>query len=349
MIATWCEPQHEHDQRTAESKRYLQTRDQGDGTTRGSFVLPTESLESYFTVLETLARATGLDDQRSAGERRADALVEVFDLAARFGELPESSGLRTQVHYVVPAGWAAGGPPPPFADLVGASLPGGRAAPPEAACATGAWTGPATRARIEALLCDARISRVLLQPRGQVQGRESVRGEISRAQRRALVARDRGCVHRGCTRPPAFCDAHHLTAREDGGQTTLDNLVNCEYAPCHRARTRQGWSLRPAHRYLAAVAHADDLYEQDCVVHLVHDAVRTHPDPVRTGFARQRYAARGAWRLAEQIDGRSHPLPFFARQRVDGLDRPSGDLHQVTVGRFSHASPRSALTCSQGT
>jgi hypothetical protein len=225
MIATWCEPQHEHDDRAAQSKRYLQTRDQGDGTTRGSFVLPTESLESFFTVLEPLARPTGLDDPRSAGQRRADALVEVFDAFAGFAELPESGGVRTQVHYIVPAGWAAGDPPPPFADLAGASLPDGTTPPAGAACASGVWTGPATRARIEATLCEAQISRALLQPAGQVANLESVRGEITRAQRRALIARDRCCVHRGCNRPPAFCDAHHLTHREDGGRTTLDNLV----------------------------------------------------------------------------------------------------------------------------
>lgn len=42
----------------------------------------------------------------------------------------------------------------------------------------------------------------------------------------ALVARDRGC-----TRPPAMCDAHHLTARADGGPATLRNLVKREYDP----------------------------------------------------------------------------------------------------------------------
>ncbi|MEO6205647.1 MAG: HNH endonuclease signature motif containing protein, partial [Mycobacteriales bacterium] len=38
-------------------------------------------------------------------------------------------------------------------------------------------------------------------------------------------ARDRGCIARGCTRPPAFCDAHHLRALAHGGPTTCDNMV----------------------------------------------------------------------------------------------------------------------------
>ena len=60
------------------------------------------------------------------------------------------------------------------------------------------------------MLCDARISRVLLDTLGQVRGLEALRDTVTPAQRRALAARDTGCTARGCTRPPALCDAHHL-------------------------------------------------------------------------------------------------------------------------------------------
>lgn len=230
LIATWCEPAHDADDRSAHNKRYVQTRRNGDGTIRGSFLLTDEDAESLFTVLEPLARPAGLNDGRSAGQRRADPLVEVFNLALRHADLPDAGGARPHLSYVVPAGWAAAQPPPAFTDLVSASLPnidgaGGSAVPPEAGCATAAWTGPQTRARIEAMLCEARISRVLLDAAGQVQSLQAFTDSITAAQRRALTARDRSCVARGCTRPPAFCDAHHLTHREDGGATTLDNLV----------------------------------------------------------------------------------------------------------------------------
>ena len=89
----------------------------------------------------------------------------------------------------------------------------------------GAWSGPQTRARIEAVLCDARIERVLLDGLGQVRGLESLSDSVTAAQRRALAARDLGCAARGCTRPPAACDAPHLIARADGGATDLHNLV----------------------------------------------------------------------------------------------------------------------------
>ena len=232
LLATWCEPQFEHDQQTQERQRYLQTWRTPDGMLAGRFRLTTADAEAFLTVLEPLARPAGLADDRSAGQRRADALVEVCQQVLRFGDLPDAGGLRPQVSYVVPADWAAGhGPVGSFADLVGASLgahPLGdlRArVPVEDSCPIGAWTGPQTRTLVETILCDARLTRVLLDTRGQVKSLQSLGDSITTTQRRALAARDHGCAVRGCTRPPAGCDAHHLDHRADGGATTIDNLV----------------------------------------------------------------------------------------------------------------------------
>ena len=281
LIATHCEPALGAAAARGRDRRFLQTSREADGSVRGRFVLAGEDSEALLSVLEPLARRQGLADDRSAGQRRADALVEVCEQVLRFGELPHAGGQRPQLSDVLPAGWAAAqqtqascaqcGPrcpahqPPAFPDTVAASVPstpgrtcaarlgvrgqagdaaaGGSAAqgrPDQAdpsdesgrrtlsaehACAVGAWSGPQTRARIETLLCEARITRVLLDGLGQVTGLESLTDSITAAQRRALAARDLGCVARGCTRPPAFCDAHHLEHRAHGGVTTLSNLV----------------------------------------------------------------------------------------------------------------------------
>ena len=244
----------------------------------------------------------------SAGQRRAQALVEVFTAATRWLELPHAGGRPVHVSYVVPSGWARGGQAPALADLLtggyltllntdtdnptltdspsidadenhtdltdgagGWDGPGGSttdASPPapgplpirgwwqgpepdprpeqgrlvksltdphtgqpmhpvvvEEHVATGAWSGPQTRARIEATLCDARISRVLRDAFGQVHSLQTLTDQITTTQRKAVSARDRHCTARGCTRPPAFTDLHHLNHREDGGATTIDNLV----------------------------------------------------------------------------------------------------------------------------
>ncbi len=246
LLATWCEPQFENDQRTQDAKRYLQTRREDDGMLTGRFRLTSADSETILTLLEPLARSTGLTDGRDAGQRRADAMVEIFDLALRFADMPDAGGQRPQVSYVMPAGWAAGtAPSGTLTDLVEASLPtdntdntdnGGadsgdpataspRPVPVQDRCALGAWSGPQTRSRIETILCDARLSRVLLDTLGQVRGLEALGDTVTKTQRRALAARDHGCAARGCTRPPAFCDAHHLLARKDGGPTNLGNLV----------------------------------------------------------------------------------------------------------------------------
>jgi hypothetical protein len=75
------------------------------------------------------------------------------------------------------------------------------------------------------VLCDARISRLFLGTDGQVVSLDSLNDQITPAQRRAVSARDRHCIAKGCTRPPAFCDVHHLQSRADGGLTCVDNLV----------------------------------------------------------------------------------------------------------------------------
>ena len=244
LLATWVEPVVEDAEALAVRNRYLKTRTEADGSLWGSFRIPSGDAETVLTTLEPLARKTGISDERTAAQRRADALVETCEQVLRHGDLPTAGGQRPQLAYVLPADWAARQTeqqqctdcvrcaehrPLSFADLVAAGVPGsgGAAAtvPAQQGCAVAAWTGPQTRARIETMLCDARISRVLLDDLGQVQGLESLTDDVTPAQRRALAARDLGCAVIGCTRPPAMCDAHHLRARKDGGPTTLHNLV----------------------------------------------------------------------------------------------------------------------------
>ena len=43
--------------------------------------------------------------------------------------------------------------------------------------------------------------------------------------RKALAARDKGCVFPGCDRPPSRCEAHHVIHWTDGGVTALHNMV----------------------------------------------------------------------------------------------------------------------------
>jgi hypothetical protein len=61
--------------------------------------------------------------------------------------------------------------------------------------------------------------------------------------RRAVLLRDRKCAWPRCGRPAVYCDVHHLRHKEDGGQTSLDNLILiCQY---HHdvCIHRRGWQL----------------------------------------------------------------------------------------------------------
>jgi hypothetical protein len=64
------------------------------------------------------------------------------------------------------------------------------------------------------------------------------------AQLKALGVRDGGCVHPGCTRTAAYCDAHHVRHWADGGPTSTDNMVLlCRHH--HRTLHCGLWGLSP--------------------------------------------------------------------------------------------------------
>ncbi|HZG95382.1 MAG TPA: HNH endonuclease signature motif containing protein, partial [Mycobacteriales bacterium] len=65
---------------------------------------------------------------------------------------------------------------------------------------------------------------------------------IPLALRRALAARDRGCVVPGCHTPPIFCDVHHLKHWINGGATDEDNC--CLLCRRHHVQHHEGrWEL----------------------------------------------------------------------------------------------------------
>lgn len=230
LIATWCEPVLAAEEESAERARFFMMRNKHNGRWRGTFDVTDAVAEVIQTVIEPLARRSGDDDERSAGQRRADALGDVFGLALRHADLPDAGGARPRLTYVVPARWALCWPTPAQRALGADALPSAGFTidldqHPGADCAAGPGTGPATRTQIDTLLCDAQIERVVLDEHGQVVSLTTLTDQITAGQRRAVAARDRCCVAKGCSRPPAFCDVHHLRARADGGPTEVGNLV----------------------------------------------------------------------------------------------------------------------------
>ncbi|WP_165552967.1 HNH endonuclease signature motif containing protein [Kribbella speibonae] len=78
-------------------------------------------------------------------------------------------------------------------------------------------------ATIRRLACDANVIPVVLGSNSEPLDVGRSQRLVTRAIRRALNTRDRGCVI--CNAPPVICDAHHLISWIDGGETSVDNLV----------------------------------------------------------------------------------------------------------------------------
>jgi hypothetical protein len=86
----------------------------------------------------------------------------------------------------------------------------------------GATLQPAVLAR---LACDGPVHRILVNARGVPLRHGRNERFATPAQRRALAARDAGCVIPGCPAPPEWCEAHHIIPWEHGGLTDIDDMV----------------------------------------------------------------------------------------------------------------------------
>jgi hypothetical protein len=84
-------------ERRAHRDRHLTLSAWPDGQTRITGSLDAEAGALLRAVLDPLTAPTGVDDDRSPGQRRHDALAEVCRLAVRAGELPDVGGDATQL------------------------------------------------------------------------------------------------------------------------------------------------------------------------------------------------------------------------------------------------------------
>ena len=209
----------------AHQRRYLQIGEAINGLVRIEGQVTPDAGAIIRTAIEPYASPSKSDD-RSAGQRLADALVEV----CRRGRSGQGSG----------AGQANGAGPRPQLIITTAAdtLAGIEGAP----AGQLEWGGMVPAETVRRLACDSAITRIT--GLGELD-REITHASrtIPPATRRALVARDHHCVFPGCDRPAPWCDGHHLVFWADGGPTKLDNLgLVCE--PHHRKVHEDGWRLK---------------------------------------------------------------------------------------------------------
>ncbi len=75
------------------------------------------------------------------------------------------------------------------------------------------------------MACDAQIIPVVLGGDSEPLDLGRARRLFTRGQRLALTLRDKGCSYPGCSIPPTWCDAHHVTHWANGGPTDLSNAA----------------------------------------------------------------------------------------------------------------------------
>jgi hypothetical protein len=202
----------------AYQRRYFHISEPKDGIVRLDGVLDAEGGATLRTALQAFMKPIA-NDQRSYGQRNADALVELG--RQRSGGKRDGAGPRPQLIIRATVDTLAGTKGAPAGELEG----GG--------------TVPAET--VQRYACDSAITRIT--------GRGELDHELNHASRtlpastrRALEARDRHCVFPGCGRPLTWCDGHHLVWWTRGGATALPNLaLLCR--PHHRMVHEESWRL----------------------------------------------------------------------------------------------------------
>ena len=199
-------------------RRHLHVGDPQDGIVRIDGLLDAEGGATVRAALATQMKPIK-DDDRTHGQRFADALVEFCRQGS--GGKRDSSGPRPQLIIRASLDTLAGIPGAPAGELGG-----GGTVPSET---------------VQRHACDSALIRMT--GRTELEHERNQASRTLRAStRRALEARDRRCVWPGCGRPAVGCDGHHLVWWTRGGESSLPNLaLLCR--PHHRQVHEGGWSL----------------------------------------------------------------------------------------------------------
>ena len=178
------------------------------------------------TAVDVLAKPKGAEDERTARQRRADAVGELALHAMEQGSLPRRHGVKPQINLTMSLEALKGELVVPPADL-DLSLP------------------ISTRSA-ERLACDCTMSRVVLADSMVIDVGRATR-TVSPPTMRALRVRDKGCRFPGCDRQVNWSSPHHIRFWARGGSGNLPNLVLLCYFH-HRLVHEGGWQVVKAGR-----------------------------------------------------------------------------------------------------
>lgn len=214
----------EPNEREMQRRRGFTLRRNPDGSSEPRGYFTPEATEAWQTILDALAApvpvADGMPDQRSAGQRRHDAMIDAAMRLLRSGELA-----------------AAGGSP--MTILASTTM---RELGHGAGVAITAHGQPVALQQLLERAGEAEVIPVVCSQSGGILGYGRGRRLASRGQRFALAARDGGCAFPACDRPAAWTEVHHIQPWNQGGGTDVDNMcLLCRYH--HREFAARDWEV----------------------------------------------------------------------------------------------------------
>ena len=200
--------------------------------------------------IDALSHGMSRGEERSPGQRRADALVDMAATQLRCGDHRDVHGQRPHLTLTVSAETLRADTVRPQAEDERVPMHSGRAA------AELGGVGPihpetarriacdAVRTLVTVAAPDAETAWMTIAPVVPLSVGRAAR-TIPAHIRTALVLRDQGCRFPGCDRPPAWTDGHHIIHWANGGSTELENLVSlCRMH--HRRVHEEGWRIHIA-------------------------------------------------------------------------------------------------------
>jgi hypothetical protein len=164
------------------AKRRLHLSQTFEGMGRLDGWLDPEGFAFVKAALDAATPPPAQEDRRTPSQRRADALVDLARLALDSGDLPESGGEKPHLTVLVDLGVLTGTGPGISETDDGVVLP------------------PST---VERISCDSSVSRIVMGPNSEPLDVGRKTRIIPPALRRAVIARDRHCQHRGNLSPDA--------------------------------------------------------------------------------------------------------------------------------------------------
>jgi hypothetical protein len=143
-------------------------------------------------------------DDRTPAQKRHDTLADILSAAARVKDAPDLAGASPAVIVTVTQESLDFGRGVGFIDGVDT---------------------PVSVRSIERLIDSRGVQTVTMNAAGRVLALGSAQRCFTSSQRRAITARDGGCVIPGCTTPAGWCEVHHVVPWRAGGETHTDNGV----------------------------------------------------------------------------------------------------------------------------